>query len=157
MSVKDKKKESKEKEESHRVKSATTDSSTPNPPRGMDRQYTLCVLVPAHQYCSYVDNYHHLHHHYHHQRQQAHEQQCKSLQRPTYQYQQQQQQQQHQEQIYENVVSQYRMRMCYHNDYENDEQIQRFYWEQCYRRDDADATAYYYCEYVRMLVTRIVR
>ncbi|CAK9813165.1 Protein kibra [Anthophora plagiata] len=54
-----------------------------------------------------------------------------------------------QEQIYENVVSQYRMRMCYHNDYENDEQIQRFYWEQCYRRDDTDATAYYYCEYAK--------
>lgn len=55
------------------------------------------------------------------------------------------------EQIYENVVShEYRMRMCYQNDYENEEQIQRFYWEQCYRRseDDSDATAYYYCEYV---------
>ncbi|XP_011333208.1 putative cyclin-dependent serine/threonine-protein kinase DDB_G0272797/DDB_G0274007 [Ooceraea biroi] len=115
----------------------------------MDRQYTLCVLVPAHQYRSYLDNYHH------HQ-QQTQEHQRRSLQRPTYvQYQQQQQRvtQQHQqyqeEQIYENIVSQYRMRMCYHNDYENDEQIQRFYWEQCYKRDDADATAYYYCEYVR--------
>ncbi|KAG7206063.1 hypothetical protein KM043_003460 [Ampulex compressa] len=58
-------------------------------------------------------------------------------------------QQAHQEQIYENVVSQYRMRMCYHNDYENDEQIQRFYWEQCYRREETDATAYYYCEYAK--------
>lgn len=106
---------------------------------GMDRQYTLCVLVPAHQYRNYVDNYHH--------QQAQQEQQRKNLQRPTYlQYQQQQQQ----EQIYENVVSQYRMRMCYHNDYENDEQIQKFYWEQCYKRDDADATAYYYCEYVRI-------
>lgn len=103
----------------------------------MDRQYTLCVLVPANQYRSYVDNYH--------QQQQLQEQQRRNLQRPTY----FQHQQQQQEQIYENVVSQYRMRMCYHNDYENDEQIQRFYWEQCYKRDDSDATAYYYCEYVR--------
>ncbi|XP_067204662.1 protein kibra isoform X2 [Linepithema humile] len=110
----------------------------------MDRQYTLCVLVPAHQYRSYVDNYHQ-------QQQQQQEQQRRNLQRPTYyqHQQQQQQQQQQQEQIYENVVSQYRMRMCYHNDYENDEQIQRFYWEQCYKRDDTDATAYYYCEYAK--------
>lgn len=109
---------------------------------GMDRQYTLCVLVPAHQYRSYVDNYHH--------QQAQQEQQRKILQRPSPTYLQYQQQQQ-QEQIYENVVSQYRMRMCYHNDYENDEQIQKFYWEQCYKRaDDADATAYYYCEYVRI-------
>lgn len=121
----------------------------------MDRQYTLCILVPAHQYRNYVDNYHH-HHQQQQQHQQAQEQQHRSLQPPTYlQYQQQrliqqrQQQQQQQEQIYENVVSQYRMRMCYHNDYENDEQIQRFYWEQCYKRNDTDATAYYYCEYVR--------
>lgn len=109
---------------------------------GMDRQYTLCVLVPAHQYRTYVNNYHqHAHHHrfQQHQRQQYPEQQRSSCKQP---YQ--------QEQIYENVVSQYRMRMCYHNDYENDEQIQRFYWEQCYRRDDTDATAYYYCEYVRI-------
>ena len=107
----------------------------------MDRQYTLCVLVPAHQYRSYVNNYHQQAHHQRlqqHQRQQYSEQQ-RSCKQP---YQ--------QEQIYENVVSQYRMRMCYHNDYENDEQIQRFYWEQCYRRDDTDATAYYYCEYVRI-------
>lgn len=115
---------------------------------GMDRQYTLCVLVPAHQYRSYVDDYH---------QQASHEQQRRQHQPPTYhQHQQQQlqravQQQYAREQIYENVVSQYRMRMCYHNDYENDEQIQRFYWEQCYKRDDADTTAssYYYCEYVR--------
>ena len=126
---------------------------------GMDRQYTLCVLVPAHQYRNYVNNYHH------HQQQQVQEQQQKSLQPPSYlQYQQQRliqqtQQQQQQEQIYENVVSQYHMKMCYHNDYENDEQIQRFYWEQCYKRNDTDTTAYYYCEYVRiylgLLVTNI--
>ncbi|KOX79441.1 Protein kibra [Melipona quadrifasciata] len=106
----------------------------------MDRQYTLCVLVPAHQYRTYVNNYHQQAHHQRlqqHQRQQYPEQQ-RSCKQP---YQ--------QEQIYENVVSQYRMRMCYHNDYENDEQIQRFYWEQCYRRDDTDATAYYYCEYAK--------
>ena len=105
----------------------------------MDRQYTLCVLVPAHQYRTYVNNYHQQAHQrlQQHQRQQYSEQQ-RSCKQP---YQ--------QEQIYENVVSQYRMRMCYHNDYENDEQIQRFYWEQCYRREDTDATAYYYCEYVR--------
>ncbi|KAG5324664.1 KIBRA protein, partial [Acromyrmex heyeri] len=115
----------------------------------MDRQYTLCVLVPAHQYRNYVNNYHH------HQQQQAQEQQQRSLQPPSYlQYQQQRfiqqtQQQQQQEQIYENVVSQYRMKMCYHNDYENDEQIQRFYWEQCYKRNDTDTTAYYYCEYAK--------
>lgn len=124
----------------------------------MDRQYTLCVLVPAHQYRNYVNNYHHHHHHHQQQQQQqTQEQQHRSLQPPTYlQYQQQrliqqrqQQQQQQQEQIYENVVSQYRMRMCYHNDYENDEQIQRFYWEQCYKRNDTDTTAYYYWEYVR--------
>ncbi|XP_034191567.2 WW and C2 domain containing protein kibra isoform X2 [Osmia lignaria lignaria] len=107
----------------------------------MDRQYTLCVLVPAHQYRTYVNNYHqHAHHQrfqHQQQRQQYPEQQrsCKQPYQP--------------EQIYENVVSQYRMRMCYHNDYENDEQIQRFYWEQCYRRDDTDATAYYYCEYAK--------
>ncbi|XP_018396457.1 PREDICTED: GATA zinc finger domain-containing protein 10-like [Cyphomyrmex costatus] len=122
----------------------------------MDRQYTLCVLVPAHQYRNYVNNYHH-----HQQQQQlAQEQQHRSSQPPSYlQYQQQQrliqqpqqQQQQQQEQIYENVVSQYRMKMCYHNDYENDEQIQRFYWEQCYKRNVTDTTAYYYCEYVRIL------
>lgn len=106
----------------------------------MDRQYTLCVLVPAHQYRTYVDNYHqHAHHHRLQQQRQFYPQRQQSNE-PPYQ----------QEQIYENVVSQYRMRMCYHNDYENDEQIQRFYWEQCYRRDDnTDATAYYYCEYVR--------
>jgi len=119
----------------------------------MDRQYTLCVLVPAHQYRNYVNNYHH--------QQQAQEQQHRSLQPPTYlQYQQQrliQQRQQQQEQIYENVVSQYRMRMCYHNDYENDEQIQRFYWEQCYKRNDTDATAYYYCEYVRTHLGLFIR
>ncbi|XP_036141977.1 myb-like protein I [Monomorium pharaonis] len=129
----------------------------------MDRQYTLCVLVPAHQYRNYVNNYHQQqqqqHHHQQQQQQHAQEQQHRNFQPPTYlQYQQQrliqqrQQQQQQQEQIYENVVSQYRMRMCYHNDYENDEQIQRFYWEQCYKRNDTDATAYYYCEYVRTLI-----
>ncbi|XP_031828685.1 WW and C2 domain containing protein kibra isoform X2 [Nomia melanderi] len=104
----------------------------------MDRQYTLCVLVPAHQYRTYVDNYHQ---HAHHQRLEQQRQ-----------YTQQQRFTEHtpqQEQIYENVVSQYQMRMCYHNDYENDEQIQRFYWEQCYRRNDTDATAYYYCEYAK--------
>jgi len=121
----------------------------------MDRQYTLCVLVPAHQYRNYVNNYHH--------QQQAQEQQYRNLQPPTYlQYQQQRliqqrQQQQQQEQIYENVVSQYRMRMCYHNDYENDEQIQRFYWEQCYKRNDTDTTAYYYCEYVRIHLGLFIR
>ncbi|XP_033333541.2 WW and C2 domain containing protein kibra isoform X2 [Megalopta genalis] len=110
----------------------------------MDRQYTLCVLVPAHQYRTYVDNYHQ---HAHHQRLEQQRQYT-----PTHQQrftEQQQQHPYHQEQIYENVVSQYRMRMCYHNDYENDEQIQRFYWEQCYRRNDVDATAYYYCEYAK--------
>jgi len=102
-----------------------------------------------------VNNYHH--------QQQAQEQQHRSLQPPTYlQYQQQRliqqrQQQQQQEQIYENVVSQYRMRMCYHNDYENDEQIQRFYWEQCYKRNDTDTTAYYYCEYVRIHLGLFIR
>ncbi|XP_043508301.1 uncharacterized protein LOC122527826 [Frieseomelitta varia] len=107
----------------------------------MDRQYTLCVLVPAHQYRTYVNNYH----------QQAHHQRLQQRQRQQYPEQQRSCKQPYQqEQIYENVVSQYRMRMCYHNDYENDEQIQRFYWEQCYRRDDTDATAYYYCEYVRI-------
>nr|XP_012149559.1 PREDICTED: protein kibra isoform X3 [Megachile rotundata] len=107
----------------------------------MDRQYTLCVLVPAHQYRTYVNNYHQ---HAHHQRlQQQQRQQYPEQQRSTC------KQPYQQEQIYENVVSQYRMRMCYHNDYENDEQIQRFYWEQCYRRDDTDATAYYYCEYAK--------
>ncbi|CAK9821275.1 Protein kibra [Anthophora retusa] len=106
----------------------------------MDRQYTLCVLVPAHQYRTYVNNYH----------QQAHHQRLKQQQRQQYSEQQRSCKQPYQqEQIYENVVSQYRMRMCYHNDYENDEQIQRFYWEQCYRRDDTDATAYYYCEYAK--------
>ncbi|KAF3428079.1 hypothetical protein E2986_12623 [Frieseomelitta varia] len=107
---------------------------------GMDRQYTLCVLVPAHQYRTYVNNYH----------QQAHHQRLQQRQRQQYPEQQRSCKQPYQqEQIYENVVSQYRMRMCYHNDYENDEQIQRFYWEQCYRRDDTDATAYYYCEYAK--------
>ncbi|XP_060827416.1 protein kibra isoform X2 [Bombus pascuorum] len=106
----------------------------------MDRQYTLCVLVPAHQYRTYVNNYH----------QQAHQQRLQQHQRQQYSEQQRSCKQPYQqEQIYENVVSQYRMRMCYHNDYENDEQIQRFYWEQCYRRDDTDATAYYYCEYAK--------
>ncbi|XP_078043817.1 WW and C2 domain containing protein kibra isoform X2 [Augochlora pura] len=106
----------------------------------MDRQYTLCVLVPAHQYRTYVDNYHQ---HAHHQRLEQQRQYTASHQQRfnDHPY--------HQEQIYENVVSQYRMRMCYHNDYENDEQIQRFYWEQCYRRNDVDATAYYYCEYAK--------
>ena len=137
----------------------------------MDRQYTLCVLVPAQQYRTYLDNYNqsyaqHLQLQHQHQQhlkyQQYKHHQSRQLQyhqnQPQhyqYQYQckQQQHQQQHQqpEQIYENVVSQYQMRMCYHNDYENDEQIQRFYWEQCYRRDDNDATAYYYCEYVGFL------
>ena len=163
----------------------------------MDRQYTLCVLVPAHQYRSYVDgakpasqayrpqqrvltDYQPRHDYrqlllqqqqqlqlhrqqqsqYHrpgpHQQHQKHQNYLYQQQLQLQQYQQQQdlqrqqQQQGHQEQIYENVVSQYQMRMCYQNDYENDEQIQRFYWEQCYRRDDSDATAYYYCEYVRI-------
>ncbi|KAI4494396.1 hypothetical protein M0802_008888 [Mischocyttarus mexicanus] len=93
----------------------------------MDRQYTLCILVPAHQYRTYIDNYH---------------QQYHRLNQRFF----QQRQQHQQEQIYENVVSRYRMKMCYHNDYENDEQIQRFYWEQCYKQDD---TAYYYCEYAK--------
>lgn len=142
-------KEEKEEEDkaSRRRNSARTVHRIP----GMDRQYTLCVLVPAHQYRSYVDEYH---------QQASQEQQRRQHQPPTYhQHQQQQlqravQQQYAREQIYENVVSQYRMRMCYHNDYENDEQIQRFYWEQCYKRDDADTTAssYYYCEYVRTLL-----
>lgn len=96
-------------------------------PLGMDRQYTLCVLVPAQQYRGYVDGYR--------QPPRRHDYQRKHWQQPR-------------EQIYENVVSQYQMKMCYHNDYENDEQIQRFYWEQCYRKDNADATAYYYCEFV---------
>ncbi|KAK0082818.1 hypothetical protein PV325_009790 [Microctonus aethiopoides] len=183
---------------------------------GMDRQYTLCVLVPAQQYRTYVDgynsayvnnkrhqryhyqqqhpqhqlnyqhnnqiNYHQLQYREQHQpqsqyqlypiqnqqrqsgysypQQQQQQQQQQSQhhqhhrhlhqQRQLQQQQQQQQKQQYQEeQIYENIVSQYRMRMCYHNDYENDEQIQRFYWEQCYRRDDNDATAYYYYEYAK--------
>lgn len=99
----------------------------------MDRQYTLCVLVPAQQYRSYIDTY------------------AQQFQYQHYNKQCQYQQQQHvaqPEQIYENVVSQYHMRLSYQNDYENEEQIQRFYWEQCYRHDENDATAYYYCEYV---------
>lgn len=105
----------------------------------MDRQYTLCVLVPAHQYRTYVNNYY----------QQTQEQQRR--QQHSYRQQQQRVIQQRQEQIYENVLSQYRMKMCYHNDYENDEQIQRFYWEQCYKHDDIADAYYYYYEYVRIL------
>ncbi|XP_076647316.1 uncharacterized protein LOC143355940 [Halictus rubicundus] len=105
----------------------------------MDRQYTLCILVPAHQYRTYVDNYHQHAHHQRLEQQRQYTQQQRFTKHPYY-----------QEQIYENVVSQYQMRMCYHNDYENDEQIQRFYWEQCYKRNCTDATAYYYCEYVRV-------
>lgn len=127
----------------------------------MDRQYTLCVLVPAQQYRSYIDTYNQTYaqqFQLYHQSQQYKYNQTRQLQYHQnlqqhhylyqYQYQQQQQQQTQPEQIYENVVSQYHMRLSYHNDYENEEQIQRFYWEQCYRHDENDATAYYYCEYV---------
>ncbi|XP_048512060.1 protein kibra isoform X2 [Athalia rosae] len=92
----------------------------------MDRQFTLCVLVPAQRYQNYIEEYN-----------------------QSYQYQYNQHHQQ-QQQIYENSVSQYQMKMCYHNDYENDEQIQQFYWEQCYRQNCSDAeSAFYYCEYAK--------
>ncbi|XP_014298495.2 protein kibra isoform X1 [Microplitis demolitor] len=137
----------------------------------MDPQYTLCVLVPAQQYRTYVDNYNSGHsainnerHQRYHQRQyqrnyhqlqyqpQHQVQQCLNHRQQSKHYQHQSQKYHHQhqeEQIYENIVSNYRMRVCYQNDYENDEQIQRFYWEQCYRQNDSDATAYYYCEYAK--------
>ncbi|XP_074111346.1 WW and C2 domain containing protein kibra isoform X1 [Cotesia typhae] len=150
----------------------------------MDPQYTLCVLVPAQQYRTYVDNYNlgsgypvinnKRHQRQYHQRQYQRNyhqlQQQQQQHHPQHQLHQHQNQkhiskhyQQHQkhhhnhhnhqnhqeEQIYENIVSNYRMRVCYHNDYENDEQIQRFYWEQCYRQNDSDSTAYYYCEYAK--------
>lgn len=122
----------------------------------MDRQYTLCVLVPAQQYRSYTDTYNQIYAQQFQLYQQSEQykynqtrqfQSQQNLHHYHYQYQYHQQRIQP-EQIYENVVSQYQMRLCYHNDYENEEQIQRFYWEQCYRHDENDATAYYYCEYV---------
>lgn len=104
----------------------------------MDRQFTLCVLVPAERYQNYIEEYNNQSYHYNKQQQQL------------------KQHHQQQKKIYENSVSQYQMKMCYHNDYENDEEIQQFYWEQCYRQNCSDAEAFYYCEYVSRLVVKVI-